>query len=422
MTTLFRYHALAFLYFMAMTLSSTAMPIYFKNHDAVSAYGLAYSSMAMTGALAFLLGIWVDKVGYAKMLILAIFIYGTALLFRVVTDVHVAVVVAIIAGIGANIGAICIRSWTAELVRTGIQNSTKLTATRSIVNNASILTGAGLVSVLIGVLPKIYVGDYYFFMLILAGFVMIVPLILAVINDKKSAKESDDKLNQENNKINDDNQKNHNAPLKNLKKKSYRLGVLTYVLIATTFVSGIYTGMIKPYLILMFIDYGLSESKAVMMYLFMTATSMVMGFILLKFNDFFKNIPFVGLLFCESVLGGVFFGLAVTLSYQLSLVVLIGLVMLRSGMLSLAMCFDEVLQYQFLNKETISFALGLLSTAFLMGDALGSLLTGTFIVPKVIVDYVRIFYACGVLAFVNVALVLLLKKLAKNKASLPLTT
>lgn len=49
MINMFCYHALAFLYFMAMTLSSMAMPIYFKNHNAISAYGLAYSVMAMTG-------------------------------------------------------------------------------------------------------------------------------------------------------------------------------------------------------------------------------------------------------------------------------------------------------------------------------------------------------------------------------------
>lgn len=393
---MFRYHALAFLYFMAMTLSSTVMPIYFKNHQAISAYGMAYSVMAMTGAFSFIYGLWVDKVGYHKMLAISIFIYAISLALRVITDTPIAIMVAIMAGIGASIGAICIRSWTADIVRTGTQNSTELTATRSIVNNASILVGSGLVSLLIWLLPKLYVGDYYFAMLLIASAVMIIPLALAMANYK----------NQPNpvQLTNTDN-----------KNKSYHLGILAYLLIVITAISGIYTGMIKPYLILMFIDYGLSESKAVMMYLFMTATSMATGFLLLKFHDFFKHIPFIGLLGCELILALVFFGLAIVISGHFPLWVLIVLVMLRSGMLSLSMCFDEVLQYQLLKKETIAFAMGLLTTVFLIGDALGSLLTGTFIIPKTIDDYIVIFYGCGILALGNVGLVLLLKKLASNK-------
>lgn len=400
MTNLFRYHTLAFLYFMAMTLSLTVMPIYFKNHHAISAYGLAYSVMAITGAFSFIYGLWVDKFGYLKMLIFSILIYGVALGLRVFTDTYIAIVVAIMAGIGASTGAICIRSWTAEIARVGTQNSTKLTATRSVVNNASILAGTGIVSVLLWILPKFYVGDYYFVMLLLASAIMIFPLSLALINYKQSLPTLiiEKAINQS-----------------DTQKKSYHIGVFAYFLIATTAISGIYTGMIKPYLILMFIDYGMSESKAVSMYLFTTATSMATGILLLKFNEFFKNIPFVGLIICEIILALVFFGLAFVLSGNFPLWVLTALVMIRSGMLSLALCFDEVLQYQLLKKETMAFAMGLLGTAFLVGDAMGSLLTGTLIIPKNITDYVPIFIACGVLALINVAIVIVLKKITNAK-------
>lgn len=403
MTNLFRYHTLAFLYFMAMTLSLTAMPIYFKNHNAISAYGLAYSVMAMTGAFSFIYGLLVDKVGYLKMLIFSILLYAIALGLRIFADTYMAIIVAIMAGIGASTGAICIKSWTAEIARHGTQNSTKLTATRSVVNNASVLTGTGIVSVLLWLLPKFYTGDYYLAMLLLASVIMIVPLFLAIINYKQALPTlSLEKSNQ----------------VLETYKKSYNIGIFAYFLIATTAISGIYTGMIKPYLILMFIDYGLSESKAVSMYLFMTATSMVTGILLLRFNEFFKNIPFVGLVACEIILALVFFGLAFVLSGHFPLWVLIVLVMLRSGMLSLALCFDEVLQYRLLKKETMAFAMGLLTTAFLIGDAIGSLLTGTFIVPKQIEDYIWIFNACGCLALVNVAVILLLKKAVNHKGSI----
>lgn len=400
MTNLFRYHTLAFLYFMAMTLSLTVMPIYFKNHHAISAYGLAYSVMAITGAFSFIYGLWVDKFGYLKMLIFSILVYGVALGLRVFTDTYIAIVVAMMAGIGASTGAICIRSWTAEIARVGTQNSTKLTATRSVVNNASILAGTGIVSVLLWILPKFYVGDYYFVMLLLASAIMILPLSLALINYKQSLQTLiiEKAINQS-----------------DTQKKSYHIGVFAYFLIATTAISGIYTGMIKPYLILMFIDYGMSESKAVSMYLFTTATSMATGILLLKFNEYFKNIPFVGLIICEIILALVFFGLAFVLSGNFPLWVLTALVMTRSGMLSLALCFDEVLQYQLLKKETMAFAMGLLGTAFLVGDAMGSLLTGTLIIPKNITDYVPIFIACGVLALINVVIVIVLKKITNAK-------
>lgn len=129
MPTLY-YYRFVFTFQLAMALSITAMPLYFKSQNAVSVYGMAYSAMAITGGFSFIYGQWVDRLGYAKALIIGTSLYAIALMLRLITHPVIAVMVAILAGIGACMALLSIQNWTAHLSDNKDQNTTKLAATR----------------------------------------------------------------------------------------------------------------------------------------------------------------------------------------------------------------------------------------------------------------------------------------------------
>lgn len=379
------YYIVIFLYQLGMTLSTTAMPIYFKNENAVSVYGVAYSVMAISGAFSFVYGIWVDKIGFIKALWFGIFVYGIALLCRTITTPAIAIMIAIIAGIGASTAGIAIRNWTLYLSQNSNKNSTQLTASRSLLNNLAMFVGTGLVSLL-----AFYFANIYFDMLLLAGLMVLSAggLVFCLLKDQQIA-----------------------LLKKEATKKSYKnLSKPAILIICITFLGGIHIGLLKPYLILMFIDFGLSESKSVFVFLLTTLTSMAMTSVLLKYNQYFKHYAYIGFLISELLLAVVFLLLAVVLAYYSSLWLLIILAILRSGLLSLSVCFDEVFQYEILDKDNIGLVIGFLGTAFLVGDAVGSLITSTFIIPNTPKDYAMICVLCAIMAFVNVGIVVYLKR------------
>lgn len=110
-----RYALFTLLFQMGMAISLASMPIYFKNENAISAYGMAYSVMAVTGAFSFIYGMFVDKIGFAKALLFALLLYAIALSMRVFTHPVIAVMTAIMAGIGASTAILANRSWVLQI-------------------------------------------------------------------------------------------------------------------------------------------------------------------------------------------------------------------------------------------------------------------------------------------------------------------
>lgn len=102
------------------------------------------------------------------------------------------------------------------------------------------------------------------------------------------------------------------------------------------------------------------------------------------------------------------------LYYGLALWVLVLATLARSAFTGLSSSFEEVLEYEFLDKATLAMALGFTQTAFLAGDAAGSLVTSLWIVPKNIADYAQICLYCAVLAAVHMVIIFLLKLLIKR--------
>lgn len=388
--SLARYTLFTLLFQTGMAVSLAAMPVYFRNENAISAYGMAYSAMAITGAFSFVYGWFVDKIGFAKALIFGVLLYGLALSLRIITHPIVAVMVAIMAGVGASVAILANRSWVLELSETSSQNTTQLTAMRSMIINGAMLTGSGVVSLVAYVF-----GAVYFWLLLLAGGLIFVASFLAYQNYQSDK---------------------HKPVAPQTQKPSLKttLTLPALLFIGANLLVGIYTGLFKPYLILMFVDYGISESKSVFIYLLTTAMSILAGFLLLKYNTIFKNIPFIG--FFGSMLGliGAFLLLIVGLKVEFGLWLLVLAVLVRSLCLSFSSAFEQILEYDLLNKATLGVVLGFTQTAFLAGDALGSLFTSLWIIPKNANDYVQICLYCAILVAGHLGIIAILRQIGKK--------
>ncbi|UNU73260.1 MFS transporter [Moraxella nasovis] len=387
-----RYTLFTLLFQMGMAISLAAMPIYFKNENAVSAYGVAYSVMAITGAFSFVYGLFVDRIGFSKALLFGVMLYGVALCMRVFTNPIIAVITAIMAGLGASVAILANRSWVLQISQTSNANTTQLTAMRSMLGNISILLGTALVS-----LAAYLFESIYFYLLILAGLLVFGSNYFAFQNYKIIKLEKTNKSSLQRENI----------------FKSEKINFTIILFMFANMLSGVYTGLFKPYLILMFVDYGVSEHKSIFIYLLTTLVSILSGFYLLKYHHFMKNVPFSGFFIAMISLAFVFFAMFVGLRYNLGIWFLFFLVLSRSVFLSLSSSFEQVLEYELFNKATLAMALGLTQTSFLAGDALGSLVTSLWIDPKNIHDYAKICSYCSILVLFHMIILFILKKYKK---------
>lgn len=388
-TQLSRYVVFTLLFQMGMAISLASMPIYFKHENAIPAYGVAYAVMAITGAFSFIYGMVVDRIGFAKALLFGVLLYAVALSMRVFTHPVIAIVTAVMAGVGASTAILANRSWVLQMVEDDTSNTTELTAIRSMVVNVGMLLGAGIVS-----LAVYLFGVVYFWLLLLAGGFVFGSALLVYQNYQSTKKTTPT------------NHIKETLPIKNI------LTIPVCLFILANVVVGIYTGLFKPYVILMLIDYGASESKSIFIHLLTTVVSIVSGFFILKYNHILKNIPFMGFMMSMIGLALVFVMMSIGLSYQLGFWVLVIDVFARSLFLSLSGVFEEVLEYELLDKSTLAMTLGFTQTAFLAGDAIGSLITSLWVVPQGRDDYVQICVFCAVLVLIQAVVMLIVRGLA----------
>lgn len=390
-----RYSTFSLYFQMGMAISLAAMPVYFKQQDAVSVYGSAYAVMAVAGAFSFVYGFLIDRIGFAKALLFGALLYAIALSMRIFTEPVIAIITAIMAGAGASTAMLANRSWTLSISESSTHNTTELTAMRSILASGAMLVGTGLVSLLAYLFENVYA-----YLLLLAGALVFV----AALFTRHLGKDSTQRSNTKNNNKNKDQPKAQTTV-----KGSLSLAVLLFVF--SDFIAGIYTGLFKPYLILMFIDYGMSESASVFIFLLTTLVSVVSGVVLLKYQHVFKHRAFISFYVSIAGLMAAYFLMSFVLKTQMAVYLLMLITLMRSLCLSLSGTFEQVVQYDLLDKTSLGVALGFTQTAFLAGDALGALITGLWFMPEHVGDYAKICLCCGLLVVVQLLIIARLKTL-----------
>lgn len=402
-----KWYAFFTLFFqMGMAVSLAAMPLYFKHENALAAYGMAYSVMAVTGAFSFAYGLFVDRIGFAKALMFGLLLYAFALSMRVFTSPMIAIMTAIMAGVGASTALLAKRAWIFHISQSDDNNTTQLTAINSILGNASTLIGTALVSVAVFLF-----GSVYFWLLLLAGLLVLVAAFFARHNLNPSP--TFNSTSNPSTNANSNTPSNKSSSAMQTVRQTWTVFVGLFVL--ANFVMGVYVGLFKPYLILMFVDYGVPESKSVFIFLLTTLMTIVVNAWLLKHHYWVKNTPFVGYFVAMAGYVSSFLLMAIGLYFELGLWLLVLAVLARSAFSGLAVSFEEVLEYELFDKAVLATVLGLTQTAFLAGDAAGSLLTSLWIVPKNSDDYARLCLYSAALAVVHVAVFACLKIKSKRR-------
>lgn len=433
------YYRFVFLFQLAMALSITAMPLYFKAQNAISAYGMAYSAMAITGGFSFIYGQWVDKLGYAKALIIGTLLYAIALMLRLITHPVIAVMVAILAGIGACMALLSIQNWTAQLSSTtntdsnSQSNTTKLAATRRLISQGASLIGTGSVSLLIIVLANSYPTIILLAGLLAMGSVLLLPSPWLVIKcaltgifapsktkNRTTPRHCLTKTLHPNLSKQDLPQSTSQAPTPTatptLKQRWFSLNTpIAYLLLGYTLLIGIYTGLLKPYMMLLLIDYGIAESQSVLVYFAMTVSSMLTYMLMIRYHKKLQAIFIQGFLTSEIIATLICAILGYALWQMLSVWLIIALMLFRNISFSISSTFSEISEYQLIDKDKLAILLGFSQTLFLIGDALGSLITSLLLIPNNPTDYAIICFCCAMVALINSFIIIQLKNYTKKR-------
>ena len=358
------------LYYLGINLSIFIMPLYFNENNAVKIYGLAYASMSIAGIFAILLGKLVDKFNWITTLTLTTLIYAFAMLGRIITHEYLAVLIAFIAGLAASTGVLSLKNWMAY--------STQSTLTNRLVLYRSLIFHSTNLFSMVFVLALAYIttdkGHLYWSLLVLSAIIVFFAWLFFL-------------------KI-----KNHYHIDKHDNKK---LSKITFNPIIVLFClnmifSGCYSGLIKPYLILLFIKKGFSDEYSIFINLLIVFSQVIFTTIVIKKLNFFSKSPIKLLIILETSL--LLSYLFIYFEYlEISIYVLLFIFILRTFLLSTSTCTEEIIHMQYISKQQFAAVFGLLLTLFLIGDSFGAFISSLVFDH----NYLNIFLISAVFVFLN---------------------
>ncbi|MGZ9872015.1 MFS transporter [Priestia endophytica] len=375
-------------FYMGMVISYTVMPLYFKEENSIVAYGFAYSSMALAGALSLFYGKLIDKYDWKKTIIIGTLIYGFAIFGRLLTDVYSSIFFGFMAGLGASVVLLSIRSW---MVESSDENLKKLVFIRNI--NIQFSTFIGIFLVLLFSLYENYLSNIYFYLIAASPILILISHIIFINYIQKNKKS-----------------KNAQKAQEVHKKNKIEFTLIINLILISSIISGICTGLLKPYIILILIDQGLSSSYSLLVYMVITLIQILSTFYLL--NNI-KRLPVSSinvLIYIELILFLIYLSMYFIVNYQISIYLFILMFIIRSIALAFSSSFEEILHYDVINKEIIASTLGFVQTFFLIGDSLGALISTLAIKG----NYIFVFIFLSFFIFINLIVLFKIKSIIKE--------
>lgn len=336
------------LYYLGVNLSIFIMPLYFNENNAVKSYGLAYASMSFAGIFAIFLGRIVDKFNWITTLSLSIVLYALALLGRVITNEYLAILIAFIAGLSASTGVLSLKNWMAYSTQTHLTN--RLVLYRSLIFHSTNLFSIVLVLILAYVTPnKNHL--YWSLLIVSASMVFISWLFFLKIRHNY-----------------------HIDQHENKKLSKIKFNPIVVLFCLNMIFSGCYSGLIKPYLILLFIKKGFSDEYSIFINLMIVFSQVIFTSIIIKKLNFFSKSPIKLLITLEIIL--LLSYLFIYFEYsEMSIFVLLFIFILRTFLLSTSTCTEEIIHMQYISKEQFASVFGLLLTLYLIGDSMGAFIS-----------------------------------------------
>lgn len=372
-------HFIAFsiLYYLGINLSFFIMPLYFNENNAVKIYGLAYASMSLAGIFAIFLGKLVDKFNWITTLTLTTLIYALAMLGRIITNEYLAVFIAFIAGLAASTGVLSLKNWMASSTQSALTN--RLVLYRSLIFHSTNLFSMVFVLGLAYITPN--KSHLYWSLLVLSAIIVFFAwLFFLKIKHHYH-------IDKQQNKI--------------LPKITFNRIVLFFSL--NMIFSGCYSGLIKPYLILLFIKKGFSDEYSIFINLLIVFSQVIFTTVVIKKLNFFTKSPIKLLIILETSL--LLSYLFIYFEYSaISIYVLLFIFILRTFLLSTSTCTEEIIHMQYISKQQFASVFGLLLSLFLIGDSFGAFIS-SFAFNH---NYLNIFLISAGFVFLNLCTYILL--------------
>lgn len=331
-----------------MWMSKVAQPLHFEHQGAMLAFGVGYAVMAVAGGLSFVWGALADRIGGVNAVRLGGTVYAIGIAGRIYTEMAPSIVFSAIAGAGASLALVGIRPWVRSFARD--DEIPSIVATRNMSNQIGVLVGTLGAALIFAVSGQSNQGHVSALIvapaLVLGGVVWLVLAARVRRNQEPSAP-----------------QETNEPPRHKATRLTVKLAILGVL-------SGSYVSLVAPYIPLILVDSGLSNSSAALVVTGMSLAQVASTAALTRAKT--STRPFRLFVVSELATGAVTVGAAAALGF--SATVIAGLFIMRAALLALASAAEETIQYAVIPAAAVGFVFGISQTAFLAGDALGGAL------------------------------------------------
>lgn len=340
-------------FYLTMGISKYSQVLYFQQNNGLTNYAISYSAMAVAGAFSFLISNYFVSWGLRRTAQLFLPIYAVGLFLRIIPNNYfVALISGVLAGVGASVVLLIMRSWIYAISDEDTSTKESLVSARyTIMQIASLLA-----TILAGGLIAFFKASQgiYVTLLILASILMGSLVGMKSIPDNKVSQKK--------------------KPLLTALPQDKKSGIILFSIVIFL---GMTTSLVNPILPAILRSNGLEVSLTS---IWMT----VFGLLTVAASLFFQYVKVSAhssrsFLVIELVVGLVM--ILASLVYQEgSAIILVAFSIMavsRAGFF----IFKEVMEYDMFPKTERLIYLGIAQSGFLVGDALGSLL-GTLVFQR----------------------------------------
>ena len=335
-------------FYVLMNLSKTLQTLYFDAHHQLGNFGLAYSAMALAGAFSFLHAPWVTRISRGNPLLGPLLFYSLGMGLRIFTDSSVLTIAAgLLAGIGASSALYALRAFLAN--ERGSEHFDVLLSHKNVLQQGATAAGVALIGAtlaLFSFLEDPYKGGLLF----CAGAMFLLCTLWRRPTQIEVAKETKE-----------------STFVELFRKHRF----VTCVLVSFSVATGLAISCCAPFMILALKNQGIQVSWIGVILSSGVLLSAILQTLLtphLKHKHRLRNFVIT-----ETALA--IFTYALTL-LSLPVLVVVVIYLARLLVLSLSIFLQESLEYSLLPKENSSELLGLMQSAFLVGDMLGGSVSG----------------------------------------------
>lgn len=331
-----------FVFYFCMGASKFAQVLWFDKTGNLVNYSLSYSAMAIAGAFSFLLSNWISKLTLKTAITVFIPIYVVGMLLRTIPSPSIIPIISgIISGIGAATVLLIVRTWIFKLTDESTKDKSFVVSSRYTVMQIALT----LATLCAGQFLSFYKDLGFAYISVLIGSSLLLFLTLLVRNFPTQTVFKKDKI-------------------LTVFPEDKKMGIVLYL---SVILLGISISLIEPLLPVIVSDNGYSTSATSLIISIYGAVKVGSSFLFQ--HRLLSARPQIGFLLCELVIGGLFIILGLV---DVATLVIIVCIYLLSVSTAGFFILKEIMEYDMLPKKDLAIYIGLLQSAFLLGDSVGS--------------------------------------------------